>query len=237
MPTFNPTVVGIIPEEPSPFPTPTLSAASYEYVKIDPMVEQFKLGLVYAFGTPKSQPTEIAMTDFASGFYVGANAGRSLGNFSSDIMHSVQTYVDIVSDMSQINQINTVSNGANFDWNGQGLNGGLFVGYVKQLSPRFSLAAELNGSLDSLSGKFQTNSLQVDTLTNSGSNHVYSHVKMRGMISESLLPGFHPNNMSTLFGRIGLVSVKRRFPKLLLARQLAQDLIQSLLPNILTQLG
>ena len=52
-----------------------------------------------------------------------------------------------------------IINNYQYDWNGDGFNGGLFIGYKYLINPIFAVSAEFYGDLSSLSGDFNGTSI------------------------------------------------------------------------------
>lgn len=168
--------------------------------RMDPIIEQFKIGLTYHFGNPYTphEAYQFAIAHHLSGFYVGGFVSRDLANFDTTANHKfIQTFGP--------GDTTDFSHSVNFDWNATGIDGGLFIGYNLMLGHRYMLGAELSGDISSLIGRFHSEYVYDPTYQ---AVEVNSKVRTHYTLGASLLPGIMLNSSTNLFFRIGWVNSK-----------------------------
>ncbi len=170
--------------------------------KLSPSIEQFKLAMFYRFdGVPNITDFKggvNARTVLASGFYIGANVSRDFANFDTDINHISGTF----GPQSLITRSQPVS----FDWNAQGINGGVFVGYRFLFNHRYDLGIEAFADASSLKGNFKGAYISTGARITSKAK-----VESPYTVGVSVLPGVQLNPETEIFARIGWAYSRFKF--------------------------
>jgi len=171
-------------------------------VALDPLIEQFKVGVLYHFpiGGSDHNPHQFVVTHHPFGFYVGGYVSRDTANFETNANHVYTTTLELGPEID--------SQPIKFDWSATGVDGGLLVGYQHRLVGRFTLGAEAFGDLSSLLGRFNS---EFGLGKNIEFEKVHATVRLLHSLGLSLLPGIMINSDTSLFGRIGWVYSKFRY--------------------------
>lgn len=134
-------------------------------------------------------------------FYAGIGVSRDNvhldTNLTNNIFGLVPTAAGIVPVLGSYSR--------DFDWSAEGVGGTLFGGYNMVFQNRYTLAAEVFGSISSADGDFNINSNLNLTPAVLGSAALTEHgdIKMNSTFGVSLLPGIKVTDSTTTFIRIG----------------------------------
>lgn len=148
-------------------------------------------------------------------FYIGAAISRDIAKAKVDDSTYFVPQFDNVGPFQQ-----SVLSGStpfqffsrNFDWNADGIDGELLVGYGMVFDDRYTLAAEIFGDISSDRGRFN----ESVTLPGFSTSFDNASLKVNDSFGVSIKPGFKISDSTNFYGSVGWVisrfKVDRGFP-------------------------
>ncbi len=183
--------------------TPTGPITTETSSKLKPSIEQFRLSVFYrpdfdAIPTHLSGGKfGVAMLHHHDGFYFGLFGSRDMADTQLNATHTLT----LIEGGDSFPTVQPTS----FDWNGEGFDGGAFIGYRLYFQNRYVLAFELFGDASSLQGCYTAANNFASSNGGFEKNVTKGKFRLRNSFGVSILPGIMLTKNTTLFSRIGWI--------------------------------